>query len=203
MADAFLTMPLFARARLGAWDEILKTPRPKETMPAQTAIWHYARLLALAARGDQAAAVQEQAAFDAARAKLPADRPWGNNKSGDVMAIAAEVVAARMAAAPAAEVTHWQKAAAMQDALVYDEPPAWYYPVRESLGAALLRAKQPAAAEAAFREGLRRSPRNGRMLFGLMESLKARGTSDGVEEVRREFEAAWGKADLKLAIGEM
>jgi hypothetical protein len=82
MADAFLTMPLFARARLGAWDEVLKTPRPKDTMPAQTAIWHYARVLALAARGDQAAAVQEQAAFDAARAKLPADRPWGNNKSG-------------------------------------------------------------------------------------------------------------------------
>lgn len=203
MADAFLTMPLFARARLGAWDEILKTPRPKDTMPAQTAIWHYARVLALAARGDQAAAAQEQAAFDAARAKLPADRPWGNNKAGDVMALAGEIVAARMAPGPAAAVAHWQKAVAMQEALVYDEPPAWYYPVHESLGAALLRAEQPAAAEAAFREGLRRSPKNGRMLFGLMESLKAQGASDGLEEVKREFEAAWSKADVKLAIGEM
>lgn len=45
--------------------------------------------------------------------------------------------------------------------------------MRESLGAALLRAGPPADAESAFREGLRRSPRNVRMLFGLLESLKA------------------------------
>ena len=56
--------------------------------------------------------------------------------------------------------------------LVYDEPPAWYYPVRESLGAALLRAGRGADAEKVFREGLRRSPRNGWMLFGLLESLQ-------------------------------
>ena len=71
----------------------------------------------------------------------------------------------------------------MQDALVYDEPPAWYYPVRESLGAALVRAGRGADAEKVFREGLRRSPRNGWMLFGLMESMKAQGKRKGMRRV--------------------
>src|SRR5205085_6554749 len=33
MADAFLTMPIFARARFGAWDELLKMPQPGAKLP--------------------------------------------------------------------------------------------------------------------------------------------------------------------------
>jgi len=91
----------------------------------------------------------------------------------------------------------------LQDALVYDEPPAWYYPVRESLGAALLRAGRAADAEGVFREGIARIPRNGRMLFGLMESLRTQGKNDAAELVRREFDAAWQKADVKLTIDSL
>jgi hypothetical protein len=90
---------------------------------------------------------------------------------------------------------------AIQDGLVYDEPPAWYYPVRESLGAELVRMGRAAEGEKVLREGLRRSPRNGFMLFGLMESLRAQKKE--FEEVKREFEAAWGKADFKLSLAGM
>ena len=86
---------------------------------------------------------------------------------------------------------------ALQDALGYDEPPAWYYPVRESLGAALVRAGRGGEGETVFREGLKRSPRNGWMLFGLMASLKAQGKSEGMEELQRELDAVWVKADVK------
>jgi len=75
--------------------------------------------------------------------------------------------------------------------------------VRESLGAALLQAGDAAAAEQVFREGLRRSPRNGRMLFGLLASLKAQNKTDAAAWVEREFEAAWKGADLKLRIGDL
>ena len=91
----------------------------------------------------------------------------------------------------------------MQDALVYDEPPAWYYPVRESLGAALVRAGRGADAERVFREGLKRSPRNGWMLFGLIESMKAQGKIEGIDELRRELGTAWSKADLKQTLETM
>ena len=195
--------PVFAQVRLGEWDAVMKLPRPDEKLSIGLAMWHYARVLALVARGDRAEAVQEQRGFEDARAKAPADSGWGNNRAADVLAMAGEILAARVADSPALAVPHWERAVAMQDALIYDEPPAWYYPVRESFGAALLRAGRAGDAEAAFREGIARIPRNGRMLFGLMESLRAQGKNDAAELVRREFDAAWQKADVKLTIDSL
>ena len=87
--------------------------------------------------------------------------------------------------------------------LAYDEPPAWYYPVRESLGASLLLAGDAPGAEAVFREGLRRSPNNGRMLFGLLESLKAQGKTDQAAWVEQEFKTAWNGADIQLRLKDL
>jgi hypothetical protein len=131
-------------------------------------------------------------------AKVPADAPWGQNKAGDVMRLAREIVAARFGEDA---ITHLQKAVAIQDGFTYDEPPAWYYPVRETLGAELVRAGRAAEGETVLREGLRRSPRNGYMLFGLMEALKAQGKD--FDEVRREWEAVWAKSDVKLSLGAL
>jgi len=91
----------------------------------------------------------------------------------------------------------------MQDRLTYFEPPAWYYPVRESLGAALLISGDAAGAETLFREGLRRTPNNGRMLFGLRESLRAQNKVDEMAWVEREFQRAWKNADLQLRLEDL
>ncbi len=204
MADAFNALSMFGHARLMDWDGILAMPQPKASLHASTAIWHYSRALAFAGKGDHASAAREQAIVETMRKMIPAEAPWGpNNKARDVMAVASEVIAARLSPSPAEAVPHWQKAVTLQDALVYDEPPDWYYPVRESLGASLLRSGNAAEAEAVFREGVRRSPRNGRMLFGLMESLRAQGKNQAADSVKREYEAAWSKADIQLKIEEL
>ena len=78
-----------------------------------------------------------------------------------------------------------------------------HYPLRESLGGALLRASQAERAEAVFREGLRRTPRDGRLLFGLMESLKAQSKNYAAEMVRKEFERAWKTADVILRVADL
>jgi hypothetical protein len=54
-----------------------------------------------------------------------------------------------------------------------------------------------------FREGVRRSPHNGRMLFGLLESLKAQNKTGEAAWVEREFQSAWKGADLKLKLGDL
>ena len=203
MMQPFAAWPVFAQIRLGEWDAVMKRPRPDDKLSIGLAVWHYARTLALLVRSDRAGAVTELGGFEEARAKVAADSVWGNNRAADVLAVANEVLAARVADSPTLAVPHWERAVALQDALVYDEPPAWYYPVRESLGAALLRAGRVGDAEAVFREGIARIPRNGRMLFGLMESLRAQGKNDAADLVRREFDAAWGKADVKLAIDSL
>jgi hypothetical protein len=128
---------------------------------------------------------------------------WGNNKPAAVLEIASAVMAARLAASPAASIPKWQRAVELQDALVYDEPPAWDHPVRESLGGAMLRAGKAAEAEAVFREGLRRGPRNGRMLFGLMHALKAQKKIEAADWVEREFRDAWKHAEVTLRIEDL
>lgn len=199
MADYYLTQALFARIRTLAWDEVLKTPQPADKLPAAAAIWRYSRTLALLAKNDRNGATKERVLFEQAAAKVPADAHWGtNNASADVMNLAREIVAARFGDDT---IAHWRKAVEIQDALTYDEPPAWYYPVRESLGAELVRAGRPAEGETVLREGLRRSPKNGFMLFGLLESLKAQGKD--AEEVEREFAVAWKNADMQLSLGAL
>jgi hypothetical protein len=203
MADAFLSATAFGRVRFNDWDGILKTPQPKAQLKASTMVWRYSRAVALAARGDKAGALQEQAAFEEMRKAVPAAMSWGLNTATDALAVASAVVAARLAATPADAVPHWRRAVELQDKLTYEEPPAWYYPIRESLGAALVRAGKAPEGEQVLREGVRRSPRNGRMLFGLMESLRAQGKTEEAEWVRKEFEAAWAKADVKLKLEEL
>jgi tetratricopeptide (TPR) repeat protein len=203
MADSFNSVSMFGHVRFQDWDGILRMKQPKDALRLSTAVWHYARALAFSARHDRTAAAREQAAFEAIRPQIAPEAPWGNNKAKDVMAMVSEVLSARLASDPAAAVPHWRQAVALQDALVYDEPPPWYYPVRESLGAALLRSGKAGDAERVFRDGVKRSPRNGRMLFGLMQSLRAQHKDGDAEWVKREFDAAWAKADVKLSVDEL
>jgi tetratricopeptide (TPR) repeat protein len=197
--EAFLTM---AQARLLRWDEVLATRQPTAS-PVAVAFWRHARALAYVAKKNYDLARGEQAESEKLSKTLDRNFPWDTNKLGDVLDFASVVLSARVESSPAKAVPLWRKAVELQDRFVYGEPPAWYYPVRESLGAALLLSGDAAGAEAVFRDGLRRSPNNGRILFGLLETLKAQGKSDAIRWVQREFEAAWKGADLELRVGDL
>ena len=75
-----------------------------------------------------------------------------SSKATDILAIADAIVEARLSADDRSAIQQWRRAVALQDQLRYDEPPAWYMPVRESLGASLLRSRDAAGAEAVFRK---------------------------------------------------
>ncbi|HEV8714863.1 MAG TPA: hypothetical protein VGX03_18790 [Candidatus Binatia bacterium] len=85
-----------------------------------------------------------------------------------------------------------------QDNLGYEEPPAWYYPVRQSLGAVLLKAGRAEDAEAVYREDLRRNPENGWSLYGLTQSLRMQNKKDDAADTEKRFRKAWAEADVKL-----
>jgi tetratricopeptide (TPR) repeat protein len=203
MVDAVAPAPLFALLRFQDWNAVLAEPKPHEKLLGSQAIWHHARAIALAAKGRRSEALKEREAFLAAQKKVPADWQWINNKAADLLGIAGLVMEARLASGDTAAVPFLKEAVELQDRLIYDEPPPFHYPVRESLGGALLRAGWLEEAEAVFRDGLRKSLRNGRMLFGLLETLKARGKTAAAELVRREFEAAWKKADVTLRVADL
>src|SRR5213079_3350567 len=109
------------------------------------------------------------------RAKLGDDTGFLQNSGKALAAVMAPLIDGRMAEAGgdrAAAVAAYRKAVEAEDALNYDEPADWFYPTRETLGAALLRSGDFVAAEQVFRADLSRNPKNPRSLFGLAEALK-------------------------------
>jgi tetratricopeptide (TPR) repeat protein len=93
---------------------------------------------------------------------------------------------------------HFREAVRLEDTFNYVEPPQWFYPVRASLGAVLLKAGKPAEAETVYREDLRRFPENGWSLFGLEASLRAQGKTADADAVKGRFRQAWSTADITL-----
>ena len=201
--EAWTAMPLCALVRFGKWQEILKEPQPPEDLHYMTGIWHYARALAFAATEQMEDAKKEQTALETIVKDLdPEQEIMGRNTASDLLSIAAQVVAGELAAKedkPTEAVQHLKKAVAIQDQLQYTEPPPWYYPVRQSLGAALLTAGKAAEAQAVYQEDLKHNPKNGWSLYGLAQSLHAQGATAKAKLVEEEFQKTWTRADVKLS----
>jgi tetratricopeptide (TPR) repeat protein len=206
MVDPILSAHLFVALRFNDWVEVLAVPEPDPRLAGAHAVWHFGRAVARAATGDATGAAQEQAALAAARQQLPQGAGFGFNTAADILRLASEVLAARLATTrgdlPRA-LAHWEQAVAIEDTLTYNEPEDWYYPTRESLGAALLSAGRAADAEAVFRAELQRHPRNPRALFGLSESLRVQGKDAAAALVAGEFASAWQHADVKLRLPDL
>ncbi len=203
MVEGFLPYPIFVQLRFAKWDETLKLPQPDPSQPLTTTVWHYARGLAFAATDKVNDAKREAQTLRAMVRDLPGETPFGLNPAKEVLAIAELVLQARIAWAEGNKtgaIETLRKGVAAQDSLNYDEPPGWYYPVRESLGAALLLSGNAAAAETMFREDLLTNPRSGRSLFGLLESLKSQNKLEASRWVENEFKTAWKSGEVQLKI---
>jgi pimeloyl-ACP methyl ester carboxylesterase len=203
MIEMFMPAPICVRLRFGLWDEILRTPEPDRALLATHAIWRFARGASFAATGKLDEARKERASLATEAQQITGDAPFGLNSASSVLRVAESALDARIAWAKgdrAGSIESWRAAVAAWDALNYNEPPDWYYPVRESLGAALLLNGNAAGAEQVFREDLKENPRNARSLFGLMESLKAQGKRDAASFVEAEFKAAWKNAEVQLKV---
>jgi tetratricopeptide (TPR) repeat protein len=193
----FMTVPMAVEVRFHKWHEILKMPQPDPAIETATVFWHFARGLALAGTGDLDGAEAEHKIVAEAEEKTSPDAIFQmpiNNKTKDILRIAENVLGAKISLAKNdmdTTVNQLRAAVAVQDGLKYDEPQDWFYPVRESLGAVLLKIGDYAGAEEVFRADLERNPRNPRSLFGLEEALKAEDRAYDAGFVRRQFDASW------------
>lgn len=206
MLEMFRPYSIISQVRFSRWDDLLKEPKPDAALKLTTGFWHYARGSAYAATNQVANAEAELKALQAVVKTIPADAPMGNNLAVNVMKIADLALAGRIAFARGDKQTAFNllnQAAVAEDATSYNEPADWDLPVREVLGGMLLSTGDYAGAEKAFRDELKRHPRNGRALFGLAESLKQQGNKSSAQMVWREFEEAWKDADTKLTVNDL
>lgn len=202
MLEYFLPTKLYALARFERWEEIARTKRPRVEFTFATGMWNYVQGLAQVARGDTAQAKAHQQELATIIAGTPEDKLLMRHSALRLLRIAGGHLGAaidRHEGNIDGALSKLSEAIELQDGLAYDEPPPWYFSVRQLRGKVLLADKRPAEAEAMFRQDLARHPENGWSLQGLEQSLRAQNQLLEAEQVRDQFQRAWSRADFKLA----
>ena len=187
--------PYLAHAIFSPPGRVLALDAPPEKQVLVSALAHYARALAHAARNDFDGAQREIAAIE--RIEHSADfQPYADwyVPGREIVQTAQLVASARLADARgdlAAAARAYEAAIAIEDSLAYMEPPYWYYPVRQSLGSVYLRQGRLDESEKVLRESLLRSRGNGWALAGLAEVYRRKGDRQAERATRQAYESAW------------
>jgi predicted Zn-dependent protease len=187
--------PYLAHALFSPPEAILALKTPPKEQVLVSALAHYARALAFAAMKDATGAQREIDAI--ATIEQKADfKPYADwaVPGKEIVQTARRVASARLADAQgdlAGAAKAYEQAIAVEDALAYMEPPYWYYPIRQSLGAVYLRQGKLDAAEEALRDSLVRVRSNGWALAGLAEVYKRKGDAKAEASARKAYAQAW------------
>lgn len=187
--------PYLAIAQFADPADILAMPAPDARLPYPVAMRHYARAIAYATSKDEAGFNTEIAAISALRqSDAFADMIEQGVPAPDLLTLAEFVARGRLAMAKgqyAVAADLYRKAIAIEGTIPYQEPPYWYYPVRQSLGAALFLAGRYDEASTEFRAALSQTPRNGWVLYGLARSEEARGNKAEAAAAKQAFRQSW------------
>jgi len=209
----YMTAPLMTLVVNRNWDAIIAYREPPETCyiqpPFQTptgchilrSIWYWARGMAYATRGSLTPARDQYVAMDDEMKEIKPPTPvgWGNNSAADVLAVAQQILQARITWPNNQQlaIDTLKVAVAKEDNLKYDEPPQWFVPARESLGGAYLQTKQYEKAQTTFEKELERHPKSGRALYGKLRALQGQGKP--AQDAEKAFCTAWVNADYTMS----
>jgi len=187
--------PYLAAAQFAEPGSILAMRAPDPRLPYAVAMRHYARAVAHAQRRDRTGFDRELAAITALRTSGAfKDMIDQGVPAPDLLALAEGVARGRFATASGRHgeaAGHYARAIAIEGRIPYQEPPYWYYPVSQSLGAALFQGKRYAEASQAFRTALAQTPNNGWALYGLMRSEAAQGRGPEAAAAKQALSKAW------------
>ncbi|WP_432031455.1 hypothetical protein [Streptomyces antibioticus] len=210
--EGFLGMRFHVLIRFGRWPDILALPRPAdpELYRMTTALFHYARGVALSATGRVEEAEAERALFRAAVDRVPETRMLFNNTCHDILAVAAAMLDGELEYRKGhydLAFAALERSIALDDALPYDEPWGWMQPTRHAYGALLLERGRTAEAEAVYRADLglddslprpSQHPGNVWSLHGLHECLVRLGKDDEARIIAHQLKFAAALADVPV-----
>ena len=187
--------PYLAQALFSTPEAIVALKAPPKEQVLVSALAHYARARAFAAKKDATGAQREIDAIAAIEqnADFKPYTDWAV-PGKEIVQTARLVAIAHLADAQgdlAGAAKAYEEAIAVEDTLAYMEPPYWYYPIRQSLGSVYLRQGKLDQAERAFRESLARVRGNGWALAGLVETYRRKGDAAAETRTRRAYAKAW------------
>ena len=183
----------FAEARFADPHKVLALPEPN--LPYVLAYWHYARGEAAARLGDDALVRKEAAAIpDRAGPEGDAD---ASAAAGRMMRIGKLVLAGRAAMIdnkPAEALAAFRAAAKMQETkafLSFSDPPAFWYPVRRDMAAALIALGKPKEALREADATLRSTPKEPATLAIRAQAEAKLGQAAQARADQRQALALW------------
>lgn len=196
-------VPWYTMVRFGKWKDILEIPEPADSLLYVKSVWHYARGMAYARTGkpDQAENELQQMKKIVAEPVMKEFTIAGFNTFEHVLNVGVNVLEGEIQVVRGnmdKAVSFLSTAVKMEDELLYQEPHDWYHPSRQTLGAILLQANKPVEAAAVFNRDLKTYPANGWSLFGLQQCLDKQGKKSEAAKIKKEFDKAFAKADIKL-----
>jgi tetratricopeptide (TPR) repeat protein len=199
--------PYWAHAQFSDLPAILALPDPGNDLPYLQVAWRYARGVAFAQSGNLESARAQAAEIDRiiATADYSAFNAWGI-PAKEVGRIAAHVVRARVSQNGKdldGAIRELQAAVEIQDTLPYMEPPYWYYPVRQTLGATLLLKGDAQGARDAFRDSLSKTPNNAWSLYGLKTTFEKQGMAAEAREAEKYLSRAWSGDRKRLDLQKL
>ena len=202
-----ISAPWLVLKIFGKWDELLALTPAHQGTPYLDGIWSYVLGSAHLAKGNMGAAIQELK-----KLKIIVEAPnadeyrVGATPASAVLQLAAfglegEILIAQDDLSGAIEA--FRSGVVIEDQNNYTEPPDWAQPMRHYLGATLLKAGQPEAAEAVYRRDLRWNQKNGWSLFGLHQALAAQNKQGEAIQVFNQWQKAWTTADVTLTASHL
>jgi len=193
--QAINAAPYFAAAQFAAPGQVLEMKEPDKRLPYVAAMRHYARATAYANLHNKVGFDREMAALTKLR-QSGAFQPMIDQgvPAPDLLQLADTVARARFASSTGRlkdAIKLYRDAIEVEAKIPYMEPPFWYYPVHQSLGAALYRAGKYQEAQQAFTAALARYPNNGWALYGLAASERALGRKPFAAAAQAALNRAW------------
>ncbi|WP_462250165.1 hypothetical protein [Ferruginibacter sp.] len=201
-AQYILMVPTLVNIRFGNWEELLRAKQPDTKMIYAAILFHFGRGMALAHQLKITEANTELQQMQAAMKDSGLYLPFGVFSPAIDGAIVAEnILSGSIAMAeknyPTA-VKAFEKAAAIEENMVYTEPRDWLLNPKHYLGNAYLKANEPLAAEKVFRKDLLNNNENGWALFGIYQALLAQHKNAAAGVMLAKYKKAFVLADVQL-----
>ena len=210
--EAFHGMRVHVLIRFGLWRDIfdVSLPEDQDLYCMTTALFQYAKGVALAATGKVDEAEKQREIFEGAVKRVKSSRTLFNNTCLDILAVARSMLEGELEYRRGNFDTafeHLRKAINLDDNLPYDEPWGWMQPPRHAYGALLLEqghieeAAVVYSADLGFDDTLPRAlrhPNNVWSLHGYHECLKKLGRLSEARIIKPQLDFAVAMADIPI-----
>jgi len=196
-------IPTLVNIRFGNWNELLSAKEPDQKQIYATVLFHFGKGMAMAHQANTTAAKSELVLMQEIMKDSGLFIPFGTfSPAIDGARVAENLLAGSISMTEKdykKAIEFFNKAATIEENMVYTEPRDWLLNPKHYLANAYLQNRNFKEAEAVLKKDLQNNNENGWALFGVYQSLLAQQKRSAAAAILFRFKKAFGQADIKLS----